>query len=462
MLKIINPATETVIEELQEDTPASVARKFEQARVRHKGWAATPLDDRLRAIAQFGALLSQNRERLAELLTREMGKPIQQARNEISSVLGRIDFFLTRTPQVLHEEEVHLDDSIQETIRQESLGVIANISAWNYPYFVGANVFIPALLSGNTVLYKPSEYATLTGLAIADLLWEAGVPTDAFIPVIGGAEVGEELLRQPVEGVFFTGSHATGSRISQALSGRLIRTQFELGGKDPVYVSADVDVEQVAEAVADGAFYNCGQSCCAVERVYVDSDIHDDFLDAFVSTVERFKIGDPMKEETYIGPLARAAQLPLLDRQVQQAMGRGGRIMIGGERLDRPGYYFKPTVVANANHSMHVMMEESFGPIIGIQRVSSEDEAVSLMRDTPYGLTAGVYTKDRDRADRVLSQLDVGSAYWNCCDRVSPRLPWSGRRASGMGSTLSRLGIQAFVQPKAWHWKFVSQRGSSL
>jgi len=318
---------------------------------------------------------------------------------------------------------------------------------------VGTNVFVPALLTGNAVLYKPSEYATLTGLAIGELMAEAGVPEDVFVVVAGGGETGAALVSQDVQAVFFTGSYATGRRIAQEAGGRLIRLNLELGGKDPVYVADDVDVEMAAASVAEGAFYNTGQSCCAVERVYVHEAVHDRFVEAFVESVRGYAVGDPMDARTFIGPLARPAQVALLERQVADARAKGGRLRLGGERLPPPGSWFAPTVVAEAAHSMELMRDESFGPLIGIQRVSGDEEAVGLMNDTPYGLTAGAYTPDRERARRILARVNSGSVYWNCCDRVSPRLPWSGRGHSGIGATLGRDGIRAFVQPKAWHLK---------
>jgi acyl-CoA reductase-like NAD-dependent aldehyde dehydrogenase len=331
------------------------------------------------------------------------------------------------------------------------LGVVANISAWNYPYFVGSNVFLPALLTGNAVLYKPSEHATLTGLAIADLLYEAGVPRDIFVPVVGAGGAGRDLLAQDMDAIFFTGSYATGRKIAEAVAPRLLRVQLELGGKDPAYVCDDVDIAGAAAAVAEGAFYNAGQSCCAVERVYVHRRIADAFTDAFVEAVREYVVGDPTDERTFIGPLARGAQIAVLEDQVADAVRLGARLELGGARREGRGFYFEPTVLTGADHRMKLMREESFGPIIGIQEVDDDAEAVALMNDTDYGLTAAVYTPDRARAERILARVNAGTVYWNCCDRVSPRLPWTGRKHSGLGVTLSLAGIRAFVQPKAWH-----------
>jgi acyl-CoA reductase-like NAD-dependent aldehyde dehydrogenase len=455
-MKIINPATEETVTDVAEDNPATVADKYARARRAQPSWARVPLSDRIAALRKFRDLLGAHRADLALTLTREMGKPVKQAHNELNAMPARIDFFLQHTASVLTDEVVLSEGTgpvprLEETIRHEPLGVVANVSAWNYPYFVGSNVFVPALLTGNTVLYKPSEHATMTGLRVAQLLVDAGVPGDAFIPVVGAGEVGRALLEQPVDGVFFTGSHATGKKIAETVASRLVKTQLELGGKDPTYVCDDVDVKTAAEGLADGAFYNTGQSCCSVERIYVHRKIAQPFIEAFVATVKGFVTGDPEDERTYIGPLARKEQLAVLDAQIADAKSRGARLLAGGARLARKGWYFDPTVLVDVNHQMQVMRDESFGPIIGIQVVSDDDQAIRLMNDTEYGLTAGVYSADRNRAEGILRRVDAGSVYWNCCDRVSPRLPWTGRKNSGMGSTLSTYGIRAFLQPKAWH-----------
>jgi acyl-CoA reductase-like NAD-dependent aldehyde dehydrogenase len=450
-VNLVNPATGETIAEVPEDGPAEVEDKFRRAAAAQPEWDARGFVERAAAIRRFRALLEDRRDALARTLTREMGKPIVQAGNEIKGTLSRIDFFLESTPRVLREETVHSRPGLEEAITLEPLGVVANISAWNYPYFVGSNVFLPALLTGNSVLYKPSEFATLTGLAIGELMREAGVPGDVFQVVVGAASTGQALLAQALDGVFFTGSYATGRRIAEAVGGRMVRLQLELGGKDPVYVAGDVDVEKAAHSAAEGAFYNTGQSCCAVERVYVQETVHDRFLEAFVKAVTQFKVGDPMDPQTFIGPITREAQLRVLTEQVSDAQAKGAELLLGGRRIERPGFWFEPTVLAGVNHSMQVMTDESFGPVIGIQRVPDDEHAVKLMNDTPYGLTAGVYAADRERARRILARVNTGSVYWNCCDRVSPRLPWTGRGHSGMGSTLGLEGIRAFLQPKAWH-----------
>jgi acyl-CoA reductase-like NAD-dependent aldehyde dehydrogenase len=411
-------------------------------------WKNFPVEQKKKSIENFGDLIQKNIEDLAKTLTTEVGKPIKQSRNEIKAVQGRLKFFLDNVDEVIKPRIINE----REEVRFEPLGIIANISAWNYPYFVGVNVFVPALLTGNIVLYKPSEYATLTGQKIAKLLREAGIPPEAFIPFYGKGNIGEQLVNFPdLNGIFFTGSNATGSKISEAVRRRMIKLQLELGGKDPAYVREDVEIEKTVKSLADGAMYNTGQSCCSVERIYVHSNIYQKFVDLFVQEVKSFVIGHPMSESTYIGPLTLPHQPEFLEAQVQDAVSKGAKVLIGGKKMDIKGNWFEPTVLVNVNHSMDVMKEESFGPIIGIQEVKNDEEAIELMNDTKYGLTAAVYTKSKEHAEKILSQINSGTVYWNACDRVSPNLPWTGRKCSGIGCTLGLEGIQNFIQPKSWH-----------
>lgn len=450
-MNIINPATAEVVTTVQEDTLASIQEKYTKAKAAQKAWAATPLKERIACIARFNEFLVRDADRLAKDLTTEVGKPIGQAQGELRGGRGRSVYFVENAAKYLAEEWMVTDGDTKEKITYEPLGVIANISAWNYPVLVGFNVFIPALIGGNVVLYKPSEFSTRTGLNLVALLHEAGVPKDVIQPVIGGKDAGEALLDLPLDGYFFTGSYQTGRYIAERVASKLVPVGLELGGKDPMYVCDDVDVKHAAVAGVEGAFYNTGQSCCAVERVYVHGRIYEDFVIAFVAEARNWAIGDPMQEGTAIGPLTRPQQLEVLEKQVGDAVAKGARLLVGGKRAEGAGYFFEPTVLADCDHTMQVMMDESFGPIIGIQKVKDDAEAVALMLDTDYGLTSAVYTKDRDRADRIMSHMNSGTVYWNCCDRVSPNIPWSGRGHSGLGSTLSHQGIRAFVQPKAHH-----------
>lgn len=441
-MKVINPATEEIIETFSEDTESSIQNKYHSLKVGQKSWAKTPLKDRLIAIQQFIILLKENTDLLANDLHSETGKPLHEAQNEIKGACYRTQFFVDHAEATLKEKIMQEKDGVKELLTFEPLGVITNISAWNYPFLVGVNVFIPALLAGNAVLYKPSEYATLTGHHIERLLHESGIPENAFQIVIGNGKVGQFLLELPLDGYFFTGSYKTGKLISEAVSHKLVPIGLELGGKDPIYVMEDVtDIQNAAAELVEGAFYNNGQSCCAVERIYVHEKIYHQFLDAFVT--EAKKLTNPP-------PLTRPQQISVLEDQVKDAIEKGAKLLLGGKRIDKKGAFFETTILRDVNHHMKVMKDESFGPIIGIQKVGHDQEALELMQDTGYGLTAGIYGKNEARARELLDQIEVGTGYFNCCDRVSPYLPWSGRKHSGLGSTLSYLGILAFAKPKSY------------
>ncbi len=451
-LKIINPATEEILKVVPCDSEASIQEKFKKAKAAQKIWSKKSLIERLECLRKFSIFLDEKKDMLSRTLSLEVGKPLQQSLNELKGASARIHYFLENSEKYLKEEMVfEALGRIEKTV-YEPLGVVVNVSAWNYPYLVGVNVFVPALIAGNAVLYKPSEYATLTGLHIAEMLYESGVPQDVFSCVIGDGTQGGYLTSLPIDGVFFTGSVGTGKRIHQNLAGRLLVCGFELGGKDPVYVCEDVDLKKTVPAVSDGVFYNNGQSCCSVERLYVAASIYDDFVKIIVEEVKTYKMGDPLVSGVYLGPLTRAAQRQVLSLQVEDALKKSATLLHGGKNVSGLGYYFEATVLTDVNHTMSVMREESFGPIIGIQKVFSDEQAIELMNDTNYGLTAGVYSKDQSRAEKILQAINAGSVYWNCCDRVSPYLPWSGRQDSGLGSTLSHIGIRTFVRPKACHW----------
>lgn len=451
-MKIINPATEEIIEDIAEDTLESIGEKFELLKEGQALWAAVALEERIACIARFYTLLDEEKEDLAKTLTSEMGKPLQQSYNEINGARTRIKYFTDNSAKYLAEEWVTTEGATKEKIVYEPLGVIANISAWNYPFLVGVNVIIPALIGGNAVFYKPSEYSTLTGLHIFRLLIKAGIPENCFQTAIGKGNVGEALLQLPLNGYFFTGSYRTGKYIAEKVAPKLVPCQLELGGKDPLYVMDDIEnIDNVAAAALEGVVYNNGQSCCAVERIYVQEKIYDQFVNSYVEQVKKMVVGDPMQPATEIGPLSRKEQMEFLISQINDAEDKGATVLAGGNMLNREGYFIEPTVLVNVTHQMKIMTEESFGPVVGIQKVRDDAEAIELMQDTEYGLTAAVYSKNYERAEAIMKQVNTGTVYWNCCDRVSAGLPWSGRKHSGLGSTLSYQGIRAFVQPKAYH-----------
>ncbi|HBF07867.1 MAG: aldehyde dehydrogenase [Gammaproteobacteria bacterium] len=448
MQQVINPFDQSVVGEVQYDTLDTIKAKIATAKAFIPAEATDDLEERLEAMARFRTRFQDDIEKAASLLASQTGKPVSQARGEIQASDARIAYFMEQVPALIQATTV-TEGATQEEKSYQPLGVVANISAWNYPFFIGLNVIVPALLAGNAVLYKASEFCPLTAELIAEQLWDSGFSRDQFILVQGGGKEGQMLLEQDINGVFFTGSSATGTAIAKQMAGRMVKVQMELGGKDPSYVTENVDVKAVAQGLADGAFYNAGQSCCAVERIYVHQSIAEEFISHFKAEVECFKFGDPQDDSTYLGPLTRAAQIEVLQAQVQDAVEKGATVICGGEADARTGF-FQPTVLTHVNHGMSVMQEESFGPIIGIMTVESDEEAQRLMADTEYGLTAGVFCQDQQRARDILKPLKTGTAYINVCDRVSPYVPWTGRKQSGLGSTLGHEGVFAFVHPRSW------------
>jgi len=451
-MQIINPANGELLREVTEDNRETLSAKFQLLKSAQPAWSALEIKQRVKVLQNFSSGLESGIEKLAAILTSEIGKPLQQSRNEINGARTRIQWLTENAEKYLSDEEITRTTDLTEKISYEPLGVVCNISAWNYPWLVGVNVFVTALLAGDAVMYKPSEYAVLTGFEMERILKLSGVPDGVFQLAVGAKEVGELLLEIPFDGYFFTGSYKTGKYIYEKCATRMVPCQLEMGGKDPLYVAGDVvDVAQVAEATADGAFYNNGQSCCSVERIYVEENIYDDYLREFVTVVKSWKIGDPTEAGVYFGPLTREAQLEVLEKQVIDALKKGAKILYGGKRIQGKGYFFEPTILSDVTQDMLVMKEESFGPIIGIMKVKNDEEAIRLMADTEYGLTAAIYSNDKQRAEKMIRQFNTGSGYWNCCDRVSASLPWSGRKHSGFGSALSRAGLLSFVRPKAWH-----------
>ncbi|MEO9894207.1 aldehyde dehydrogenase family protein [Aurantibacter sp.] len=451
-MKIKNPATNKIIAELEANNPQEVNELLKILQSGQKEWSQRSVGERLDCIVKFGSLIQQNKDELAALLTSETGKPLQQSLNEIVGAQNRIDHLIDNAEKWLADEVLVASGATHEKIVYEPLGVIANISAWNFPYNVGYNVFLYALVAGNAVLYKPSEFASLTGKQFEKYLYEAGVPNNVFKCAIGDGKLGQQILESEFDGYFFTGSHATGQKIAKSVAAKLVPLQLELGGKDPLFIADDVpNVKVAAINAAEGAFYNNGQSCCAVERIYVSESIYDEFVECFVEEVASYTIGDPNDTNTFIGPLTREPQLTVLKDQVNDALEKGAVLKTGGKAIDGEGYFFQPTVLVDCTHAMKVMKDESFGPIIGIQKVTTDAEAIALMQDTEYGLTSAIFTANENRAMQVLQQMNTGTVYWNCCDRVSPNVPWSGRKNSGLGATLSSQGIRAFVQPKSYH-----------
>lgn len=451
-MEIVNPKDGSVAYVIEETTKAKLTAAFDHAKKIALAFRSQPYEQRAKAVDGFKQELVGQRQFLATVQCNSTGKPIRQCLSELDATIERVDYFLKATPKLLESKIVSSSDT-SESISYEPLGVIANISAWNYPLFVGTNIFIPALLTGNCVLFKASEYCAPLGQYFEEFFIKAGLIPGAFQAITGGPDISAALLDLPLDGLFFTGSMKTGQSIASTLASKMIPQVFELGGKDPAYVRADADIKAAAASLADGSFYNAGQSCCGVERIYVDKAIYEAFVKEFIIHAKRLVIGDPLDESTSLGPLTRPQHKRFLDDQIADALSKGAKIVYQADvsAFGKESGYFAPCVLTDVNHDMKLMKEESFGPIIGIQKVRDDHEASRLMDDTEYGLTAAVYTRDLKAAEKILGQLDVGSAYINCCDRVSCHLPWSGRRLSGLGASLSEIGIRSFLKPKAWH-----------
>jgi acyl-CoA reductase-like NAD-dependent aldehyde dehydrogenase len=383
-----------------------------------------------------------------------MGKPIVEARREVATFLDRAAWAVGAAEEALAPEVLPEKPGFHRRIEHVPLGVVLDIAAWNYPLLVPVNVVVPALLAGNTVLLKHSERTPLCGRAIAAAFAGLDVP-DLVVDVQVPPPDTARLVRDPrVAHVAFTGSVRTGNLVQRAAAERFVDVGLELGGKDPAYVAADADLAFAVENVVDGACYNAGQSCCAVERVYVHRSLYDEFLERARAILEAYRLGDPLDEATTLGPLAIAANVDLAERQVADAVRRGARLLLGGGRAPGlPGSFLAPTLIAGVPDDAPLMQDETFAPVVPVQAVSGDDEALARMRDTRFGLTASVWTRDRERAERLAAEIDAGTVFQNRCDYLDPALPWTGTGESGKGTTMSRFGFLGLTRRKAIHFR---------
>jgi acyl-CoA reductase-like NAD-dependent aldehyde dehydrogenase len=367
-------------------------------------------------------------------------------------MLDRAETVLRLAPAALQDDLLPPKEGFHRFIRHEPLGIVLDIPAWNYPLLIAVNVVIPALLAGNAVLIKHARLTPLCGDAFVDAFRKTTLPRDLVASIhVDHATVSALIQKRAVDFVSFTGSVEGGREVYRQASGQLLDMGLELGGKDPALVCQDANFNYAVANLVDGAFYNAGQSCCAVERIYVMRPLFSNFVDAYVAEVEKYKTGNPEDAATDIGPLAQRKGLDFLESQIKQAVGRGAKVLTGGERLPGRGYFFQPTVLTGVDHGMSVMMEESFGPVIGIMPVDSEEEAVRLMNDSPYGLTASIWTEDTARGEALADKTAAGTVYVNRCDYLDPELAWTGIKDSGHGCTLSHLGFQHLTRPKSFH-----------
>ncbi len=453
VLKVVNPFNQKTVCAFPWDGPAEIESKLESARKAQARWSRLDVPERIRRIESGLDYFRAHRDRIARDITVQMGKPITQSRREIDTFFERARYMMSIAVKSLAPDVMPARGGMSLRMEHVPLGVVLNIAAWNYPLLIPCNVVVPALLAGNTVLLKHSERTPLCGRHFERAFGRAGMPGlvtnlttthDATARVISDPRVGF---------VAFTGSVRGGRQVYRKSARRIVDVGLELGGKDPAYVAEDADMDFTVENVVDGACYNAGQSCCAVERVYVHRTRYDEFLQKAIPVLQRYRMGDPLEETTTMGPLARKSLPAELGRRVKAAVSMGAEILLGGARPRLAGNFFPPTLLANVPQASRVMREESFGPIVPVKAVSGDAEAVRLMNDSRYGLTASVWTRDRSRAEFFARALDAGTVYQNRCDYLHPALAWTGARDSGLGSTLSKYGFFHLTRRKNIHFR---------
>ncbi|MEY2565976.1 MAG: hypothetical protein QOE35_505 [Actinomycetota bacterium] len=419
---------------------------LEQAAAAGRDWATTPLATRADACEAMVASLVDRADELGRELTEQMGRPIAHSPNEIRrGFRERAEHMIAIAPDALAD----LEEGPGRFIRRQPLGVVLVLAPWNYPWLSSVNAVVPALLAGNAVVLKSSSQTPLVSDRYRQAAADAGLPLftvetdhDGVAELIGDERVGF---------VAFTGSVSGGHAVQRAMANRFIAANLELGGKDPAYVRPDADVPKTVAELADGAYFNAGQSCCAVERIYVHRDVYDHVVEGLVEAARALRLGDPLNPDTTIGPMVRTSAADFVRSQVDEAVAKGARVLVRSD-VGRPGTpYLAPEVLVDVDHGMAVMSEETFGPVVGVMPVADDDEAVALMNDSRYGLTASVWSADVDAAVAIGDRLETGTVYLNRCDYLDPALAWTGVKDSGRGVSLSRLAYEALTRPKSFH-----------
>jgi acyl-CoA reductase-like NAD-dependent aldehyde dehydrogenase len=454
-IKVASPVDGRIYAERPLASGDEIAAIVAKAGRAQKAWRATRLQERIDICARFVAAMLARKGELGEELTWQMGRPLRYTPGEIDRLAERAQAMIALAPEALADIGAEPRAGFTRFIRHEPLGVVFVVAPWNYPYLTAVNAIVPALLAGNAVLLKHSAQTPLVAERFAEGFKAAGLPAGVFqVAHLSHADT-ERLIASPeIDFVAFTGSVEGGHAVQRAASGRFVGTGLELGGKDPAYVRADANLDHAVENLVDGSFFNSGQSCCAIERIYVHQDIHDRFVDGFVALTNGYKLANPLSPDTTLGPMVRASAADFVRKQIAEAVDHGARALIETKRFpaDKPGTaYMAPQVVVDVDHSMKVMTEESFGPVIGIMKVRSDDEAVKLMNDSHYGLTAAIWTSDEDAALAIGARVETGTWFMNRCDYLDPELAWTGVKDSGRGCTLSRLGFAYLTRPKSYH-----------
>ena len=454
MLRVTNPFDLSPVVELPHDAGPALEKKVQSARDAFLKWRRVPLEERMRVVAGGIARFRAAKEEIARDVTRQMGKPIAEARREVDTCCARAEYMLSIAKETLAPDVLPAAENFHLRIEHEPLGVVFNLAAWNYPLLIPVNVIAPALLAGNTVLLKHSARTPLCGAHFEHAFTPKELPGLVTSLVLSHEETARLIADPRIDHVAFTGSVEGGREVYREAAKRFIDAGLELGGKDPAYVSPDADIEFAAENVVDGACYNAGQSCCAVERVYVHRSLYEEFLRRARAILERYVLGDPMNEATTMGPLAGAGALDTCQKHVDDAVQRGARLLLGGKRrAGTNGNFFEPTLLADVPNDALVMQEETFGPLVPVAQVASDEEALVRMNDSRYGLTASVWTGSPERAERFARDLEAGTIYQNRCDYLDPKLAWTGYKESGKGCTLSKYGFFHLTKRKSVHFR---------
>jgi len=453
----ITPIDGSVYLEKPYHTPEEVEATLVKAGIAQKAWAALPLDERKKYIRTFIDVIVSWKDEIAEEIARQMGRPIRQSGFEVNGFQERAEYLLNIADASLEPYCPEEMAGFERCVEKEPLGIVAILSPWNYPFLTSVNVLIPALLAGNAVILKHSLQTPLVAERYAAALEEAGLPEGVFSVLhITHADTAEMLADERIAGVFFTGSVEGGHAVQEAVSNKFIPCGLELGGKDPAYVLPDANLEKTVSGLVEGSFFNSGQSCCGIERIYVHEDVYDEFVEKFTEETKQYKLGSPLDPETTIGPMVKTSASNFVRKQIKEAVEAGAKPLIDENLFpaSKEGTpYLAPQVLVDVDHSMSVMRDESFGPVVGIMKVSGDEEAIELMNDSEYGLTASLWTRDKDHARKLSSQIETGTVYMNRCDYLDPALAWTGVKNTGRGVSLSPFVYDSVTRLKSIHFR---------
>ena len=458
-IQCISPVDGRVYAERSTLTLAEAEAAVERARQAQIDWAERPLAERIKLVKAGIAALSAMKERVVEELAWQLGRPTRYG-GEFGGINERTDYMTGIAAKALAPVVVEASDRFERRIEREPHGVILVVAPWNYPYMTAINTIVPALIAGNSVVLKHASQTLLVGERLAEALHAGGVPGDVFQNVVLSHDVTESLIGQRAFGfVNFTGSVGGGAAIEKAAAGTFTATGLELGGKDPGYVMDDADLDAAVDSLMDGAMYNAGQCCCGIERIYVHESLYDAFVEKAVKWVGALKLGNPFDADTTIGPMANRRFADTIRGQIDDAVAEGAKALIDPALFpaDDGGAYLAPQILVDVNHEMRVMREESFGPVVGIMPVADDEEAIAMMNDCDYGLTASLWTNDADRAARIGRRINTGTVFMNRCDYLDPALCWTGCKDTGRGAALSALGYMSVTRPKSYHLKKVTK-----